>query len=289
MRSAPSSRRVSLKRTYTDLGSVVLQNKLTEALAQPYSAGDILSQSGLSSYGLGGGTSSVHTHSSKWSPVSQAVFTTASESPWTILAANDLACLGFGVTEAEVKKLSILDLVQEERRQWLESKLRKPPPENTGNDDSLEKSKSSTVNTHSLGMGNGVTAQLLSKPPSHATNARRAKTEEGSDTSPRGAKSARNPKHSSKKSRGVLLCGDVVLRLAFTPVLGPDGKHLKDIMFTARNVTCTTWGGRNWDLVFATTAKDTNPESRGVDDGGHMFLYKPQDGSKGQAKIEFAG
>ncbi|OAX78240.1 CAMK/CAMKL/PASK protein kinase [Emergomyces africanus] len=210
MRSAPSSRRVSLKRTYTDLGSVVLQNKLTEALAQPYSAGDILSQSGLSSYGLGGGTSSVHTHSSKWSPVSQAVFTTASESPWTILAANDLACLGFGVTEAEVKKLSILDLVQEERRQWLESKLRKPPPENTGNDDSLEKSKSSTVNTHSLGMGNGVTAQLLSKPPSHATNARRAKTEEGSDTSPRGAKSARNPKHSSKKSRGVLLCGDVV-------------------------------------------------------------------------------
>ncbi|OJD17795.1 CAMK/CAMKL/PASK protein kinase [Emergomyces pasteurianus Ep9510] len=210
MRSVPSSRRVSLKRTYTDLGSVELQNKLTEALGQPYSAGDILSQSGISSYGLGGGASSVHSHSSKWSPVSQAVFTTSSEAPWTILAANDLACLGFGVTEAEVKKLSILDLVQKERRQWLESKLRKPPPENKASHDSLGKSKTGTVNTHSLGLGNGVTAQLLSKPPSHATNARRAKTEDGSGSSPGGTKSAKNPNHASNKSRGVLLCGDVV-------------------------------------------------------------------------------
>ncbi|KKZ58452.1 protein-serine/threonine kinase [[Emmonsia] crescens] len=210
MRSVPSSRRVSLKRTYTDLGSVALQNKLTEALAQPYSTGDILFPSGISSYGLGGGASSVHTHSSKWSPVSQAVFTTGSEAPWTILAANDLACLGFGVTEAEVKKLSILDLVQKERRQWLESKLRKPPLHNTGKLVPSEKSKMSTVNTHSLGMGNGVTAQLLSKPPSHATNARRAKAEDGNGSSPCGTKSAKNPNDTSNKSRGVLLCGDVV-------------------------------------------------------------------------------
>ncbi|OJD20370.1 CAMK/CAMKL/PASK protein kinase [Blastomyces percursus] len=207
MRSIPSSRRVSLKRTYTDLGSVALQNKLTEALAQPYSAGETLSHSGILSYGLGGGNaSSVHAHSSKWFPVSQAVFTTGSTAPWTILAANDLACLGFGVTEADIKKLSILNLVQKERRQWLESKLRKPSPDNTGNPDPSEKLKIHTVNTQSLGMGNGVTAQLLSKPPSHATNARRAKTEDGSW----GTRSAKKMNHSSNKSRGVLLCGDVV-------------------------------------------------------------------------------
>ncbi|PGH33707.1 hypothetical protein GX50_03445 [[Emmonsia] crescens] len=72
-------------------------------------------------------------------------------------------------------------------------------------------------------------------------------------------------------------------------VFSPDGKHLKDIILTARNVTCTTWGGRNWDLIFAATAKDPNPQSHETDDGGHMFLYKPQDGSRGQAKVEFAG
>ncbi|KLJ13177.1 protein-serine/threonine kinase [Blastomyces silverae] len=221
MRSVPSSRRVSLKRTYTDLGSVALQNKLTEALAQPYSAGETLSHSGILSYGLGGGgASSVHTHSSKWSPVSQAVFTTGSIAPWTILAANDLACLGFGVTEAEIKKLSILNLFQKERRQWLESKLRKPSPETTAKPDSPEKLKINTVNTQSLGMGNGVTAQLLSKPPSHATNARRAKTEDGSGSNRWGARSAKKMNHSSNKSRGVLLCGDVVPILKRNGVTG---------------------------------------------------------------------
>ncbi|KAK2776700.1 hypothetical protein FQN52_006490 [Onygenales sp. PD_12] len=201
LRSIPSSRRVSLKRTYTDLGSISLQNKLTEALAQPYSAGEFtVSPTGLSSYGLGGGTPSVHTHSSKWSPVSQAVFTTEAQPGWTILAANDLACLVFGVTQGEVRKLSILDLVQKERRQWLESKLR-----NTGVSDSPDKSR--IINPRSLGMGNGVTAQLLSKPPSRETNPRRSQTENGGYTRPRAAKS---PNHSAKKSRGVLLCGDVV-------------------------------------------------------------------------------
>ncbi|OAT08727.1 CAMK/CAMKL/PASK protein kinase [Blastomyces gilchristii SLH14081] len=220
MKSVPSSRRVSLKRTYTDLGSVALQNKLTEALAQPYSAGETLSHGGIL-YGLGGGgASSVHTHSSKWFPVSQAVFTTGSTAPWTILAANDLACLGFGVTEADIKKLSILNLVQKERRQWLESKLRKPSLDNIGKPDSPDKLKINTVNTASLGMGNGVTAQLLSKSPSNATNARRAKTEDGSGSTPYGQRSAKKMNHSSNKSRGVLLCGDVVPILKRNGVTG---------------------------------------------------------------------
>ncbi|KAK2785269.1 hypothetical protein FQN53_007845 [Emmonsiellopsis sp. PD_33] len=72
-------------------------------------------------------------------------------------------------------------------------------------------------------------------------------------------------------------------------VFSPEGKHLKDIIFTARNMACTTWGGRNWDIIFVATGKDRNPEPRQVDDGGHMFLYKPAAGIKGQPKFEFAG
>ena len=45
----------------------------------------------------------VHGHSNRWAPAAQAIFTTQSKAPWTILAANDLACLVFGVTNAEVK------------------------------------------------------------------------------------------------------------------------------------------------------------------------------------------
>ncbi|EEH45298.2 CAMK/CAMKL/PASK protein kinase [Paracoccidioides brasiliensis Pb18] len=211
MRSVPLSRRVSLKRTYTDLGLVSLQNKLTDALDKPYTTGDMISPTGTSFYGLGGGVSSVHTHSSKWSPVSQDVFTTESKAPWTILAANDLACLGFGVTQGELKKLSILTLVQKERRQWLESKLRKipPDPDSSGKTDPPVKSTVNTVNTHTLGMGNGVTAQLLSKPPSHAKNSPRATPENGSGSS-FSSRLAKNPNHFPNKSRGVLLCGDVV-------------------------------------------------------------------------------
>ncbi|EQL27684.1 hypothetical protein BDFG_09549 [Blastomyces dermatitidis ATCC 26199] len=72
-------------------------------------------------------------------------------------------------------------------------------------------------------------------------------------------------------------------------VFSPDGKRRKDIPLTAQNVTCTTWGGCNWDLIFATTAQNPDAQGSEVDDGGHMFLYKPEDGSKGQAKLEFAG
>lgn len=72
-------------------------------------------------------------------------------------------------------------------------------------------------------------------------------------------------------------------------VFGPDGKHLKDVIFTSRNPTCTTWGGRNHDILFLTSASDRSPAPREVDDGGHMFMYKPGGGIKGTPKFEFAG
>ncbi|KAF9885748.1 hypothetical protein FE257_012633 [Aspergillus nanangensis] len=200
-RSTPVSRRVSLKRTYTEVSSVSNQSKLTETLAQPYSAMESFSPTNTSPFGFGFPVPALHTHSSKWAPVSQAVFRTESHAPWTILAANDLACLIFGVTQAELRKLGILEVVQKDRRQWLESKLRDPSTDVAAK---IPTSRVPPPGTRQMGMGNGITAQLLSKPPSRV---RKAQTDDGYGSSTR---SPRHLNHPATKSRGVLLCGDVV-------------------------------------------------------------------------------
>ncbi|KAL9618932.1 MAG: hypothetical protein Q9160_006396 [Pyrenula sp. 1 TL-2023] len=209
-KSAPISRRGSLKRTYTDLSAMSLQAKLVEALAQPYSSKEqdaaINMLSGHAfpprqTTNQPATSSSVHSHSSKWAPVSQAVFRTEAADPWTILAANDLACLVFGVTRAEVRKLSVLEIIHDEQRAWLEGKLRDQP---------LEGEAKSRINstTKLLGSRGGITAQLLSKTPSRQkVTIRRAQTDDGVG----GYYRSKVPKnHASKKSRGVLLCGDVL-------------------------------------------------------------------------------
>ncbi|KAL4819254.1 hypothetical protein BDW67DRAFT_155595 [Aspergillus spinulosporus] len=208
LKSAPASRRVSLKRTFTDVSSAIPQRQLIEPLAQPYPTADPFSPLGTPIIGSVFQTPALHTHSSKWNPVSQAVFRTESKAPWTILAANDLSCLVFGVTQAEVRKLSILEVVQEDRRQWLESKLRNPTTDAAAKvRPSPDKSRMKPVVPKSMGMGNGVTAQLLSKPPSRSRPSRRAQTDDGYGSS---AYTARQLNHPATKSRGVLLCGDVV-------------------------------------------------------------------------------
>ncbi|KAF7510597.1 hypothetical protein GJ744_006209 [Endocarpon pusillum] len=218
MDAEPRARRSSLKRTFTDTSSLSLQAKLMEALAQPYSEnGQKSSYNLLSPPTLPGGLPaaqaaagpSVHSHSSKWAPAAQAVFRTEAKSPWTILAANDLACLVFGVTRAEVRKLGILEVVQEDRRSWLEEKLRGPGP------DSAEKARvaanlsltNGTIKKSLVGSRGGITAQLLSKAPAREKTQRRAQTDDGSG----GYYKPRTPKnHPATRSRGVLLCGDVV-------------------------------------------------------------------------------
>lgn len=229
--SPPPTRRASLKRTYTDLNGLSLQNKLLEAMAQPYTTTDsALNENPLSpsltltrfptNSSLPGSLPAgptVHGHSSRWAPAAQAIFTTESKSPWTILAANDLACLVFGVTKAEVRKMGILEVVREERRAWLVEKLAHPddfgsksPPLQT-----QSKPASPTSSTSFLLGSGGVTAKLLSKPSSrNQTPSRRAQTDDGAGSSIVAAKkkAAKGgaPNHSSNKSRGVLLCGDVV-------------------------------------------------------------------------------
>ncbi len=215
-RSPPGPRRASLKRTYTDLSSASLQAKLMEALAKPYTADEqsaayslqppaIMSAS--TSVPQATGAPAVHSHSSKWAPAQQAIFRTDSKEPWTILAANDLACLIFGVTRAEVRKLGILEVVQKERRQWLEDKLRGTGPDL---EEKAMQAASSTVENEKKSMirgRGGITALLLKKTPSRDKPAGKSQTDDGVG----GFYKTKTPKnHPATKSRGVLLCGDVV-------------------------------------------------------------------------------
>ena len=201
------------KRTYTDLSLLNLQTRLMEALAKPYQVSDGAHESLLSSKPLAGFASAlntgmntpslVHGHN-RWVPAAQAVFATETKSPWTMLAANDLACLVFGVTKAEFKKLSMLEVVREDRRAWLEEKLRSPGSEATAKarQASSKSATTSPKSTTSVKMGGGVTAQLLSKPP---WRQQRAQTDNSRTQTSRG-----QPHHLPNKSRGVLLCGDIV-------------------------------------------------------------------------------
>ncbi|TVY35921.1 Serine/threonine-protein kinase [Lachnellula subtilissima] len=230
--SPPVTRRQSLKRTYTDTAPLTLKNKLMDALAQPFIANDVFHEPILSpsippsSFGMSGPHPlgpAVHGHSSRWAPAAQAIFTTESTAPYTVLAANDLACLVFGVTKAEVRKMGILEVVQEERRSWLEEKLRSPGTvsglssgkQTPRSPDESQSQHTSPTSTTSFLLGRtGVTASLLNRPNSRQAPKmpRRAQTDDGAGSSivARTKAVKGGLYHPSNKSRGVLLCGDVV-------------------------------------------------------------------------------
>ncbi|WQF76082.1 Putative serine/threonine-protein kinase, active [Colletotrichum destructivum] len=220
--SPPPSRRLSLKRTLTDTLPVSVHQQLMDTMAQPYLANQEMAASSTTAHPLSPGNMpsalgpAVHGHSTRWVPAAQAIFTTESKPPWTIIAANDLACLVFGVTKAEVRKMGILEVVQEERRAWLEKKLLQMDPEDTIKE--AEDIPQTTVppptppTSSLLGGRGGITAQLLSKPNSRSQPpkavARKAQTVHSGDPNP--PKLRGNSRHQSSRSRGVLLCGDVV-------------------------------------------------------------------------------
>ncbi|RMZ84430.1 hypothetical protein DV738_g677, partial [Chaetothyriales sp. CBS 135597] len=207
-----ASARARMKRTYTDLTSLSLQEKLREALALPYSSHDgafaskashQLTPATATSLQTAVSSAAVHTHSGKSSAPAQAVFRTDADSPWTILAANDIACLIFGVTRAEVRSLSILGIIEEHRRAWLEERLGRPPePEHKQEEDQHR------TGTKLLASGKGgITARLLSKAPSRVSKlSQRAQTDHASGGLP--PQPSKN--HAPTRSRGVLLCGDVL-------------------------------------------------------------------------------
>ncbi|KAL1600528.1 serine/threonine protein kinase [Paraconiothyrium brasiliense] len=217
--------RAALKRTLTDVAPLSIQHQLNDALAQPYRVWEqdltnqlisptIPTATPLSSIPgpHSGGPAPHGQHGSRWAPAAQAIFTTEATAPWTITAANDLACLVFGVTRAEVRKLGILEVVREERRKWLEDKLRDPQTGSKASRESHNQSQQTTpAPTTTLKVGNGVTARLLSKPSSRQVAQRRAQTDDGSGSSYAQKSNTKGvTHHESKPSRGVLLCGDVV-------------------------------------------------------------------------------
>ncbi|KAK3069932.1 serine/threonine protein kinase [Teratosphaeriaceae sp. CCFEE 6253] len=203
-------KRASLKRTYTDVAGYSLQHRLTEAMAKPYrtnqpDSGHVLKHAPtLPNAPTRGSTLNERAPHGHRHAQAQAIFTTEGQSPWTITAANDLACLVFGVTTAEVRKLGIMEVIKPERRKWLEDKLRNPQaPPRPKPTPSQRPSPSGSM----TGMRNGVTAKLLSKPPARETyQSRRSKTENGVMNPSNGG----SLNHNKNRSRGVLLCGDVV-------------------------------------------------------------------------------
>ncbi|KAF8466970.1 hypothetical protein BDZ91DRAFT_154082 [Kalaharituber pfeilii] len=190
----PTTRRASLKRTFTDTTTLTLQTKLIDAMAQPYVPGD---HGPLSAAPLAMTSSSVHAHTNRYAPTSQAIFTTEAHEPWTILAANDLACLVFGLTQAEIRKIGIMEVVKEERREWLRQRLE--CPEESAKSFPYPHSHHGTPSPSIAQLQNGV----------RATSKRRVQTAEAHKL-PLGNAGRGDSNHSQKRSRGVLLCGDVV-------------------------------------------------------------------------------
>ena len=207
------------KRTYTDLSLLTLQTRLVEALARPYPANEgdhsahPLSPTPIPAFGKPMNSNAhspwvVHGHSNRQAPPAQAIFTTETSAPWTILAANDLACLVIGVTKGELRKLSILEVVRDYKRAWLEERLRRTDLDETPQTrpSSNKSSRSNSGTKSNLSMGTGVTAQLLSKPSSRELAKQKAKGESINGSKPSRASS----KSAYRNARGVLLCGDVV-------------------------------------------------------------------------------
>jgi protein-serine/threonine kinase len=218
---AKSSTHPDLRRTYTDVAPLALQTRLMDALAKPYIPNDssdlVLSPTTFPDFGtalhaVATGSMNNHSHVHRWSPAAQAIFTTETHAPWTILAANDLACLVFGVTKAEVKKLGILEVVREDRRNWLEDKLKAPGSEAAAKARAsyTKSQRPSPSPSMSMAMGGGITALLLRKPPVRKSASRRSQTDDGSGSSYNQKKAKGGSNHHTNKSRGVLLCGDVV-------------------------------------------------------------------------------
>lgn len=54
-------------------------------------------------------------------------------------------------------------------------------------------------------------------------------------------------------------------------------------------MTCPTWGGKNFDTLFITSARERTGDDTGADEGGNIFRYKVGGGVKGLPKNEFGG
>jgi protein-serine/threonine kinase len=76
----------------------------------------------------------------------QAIFSTAAESPWKILNANDLACLEFGISEQDIKRgVSILECFEAGRQEWIRERLQGRVESDAGSSEETESTKHETT------------------------------------------------------------------------------------------------------------------------------------------------
>ena len=221
--SIPRHRRASLKRTNTDTGGLSFQHKLTEAIVQPYHTSERrhlapiqTNTSAALNNPLSPGISSHQ--NTRTAPSTQSIFTTDAREPWTIAAANDLGCLVFGLSKQDIRKMSILELFREDKRQWLESKLKLRQGDASPSPTSMRPLRK-TPSPRFVDMPTGITARLLSKPSSRDSS----RATRPGQTSTRSSSENEHPQRPSvdtalvagtkselPSSRGVLVCGDVL-------------------------------------------------------------------------------
>ena len=67
----------------------------------------------------------------------QSVFTIEADLPWSVKAANDLACLMFGISKTTIKALTLMDLIAPQFRDFVMSRLTKTAFENRRGDHNL--------------------------------------------------------------------------------------------------------------------------------------------------------
>jgi len=242
-RSSPSARNSQgLKRALTDGKPLYLQTQLANSMARPHSALDSMLDSALLSPSLipsfaklsmsASAGASAHA-SPRWSPAAQAVFSTETQEPWTMLSANDFACLVFGVTKAEIRKVGILEVIREDRRDWLQNKLRGVGSEQilrTKTSGSKSR-RSSPGPISSLAVRGGVGAPPLTKPNSRHTSIKRTQAD---SESPR-AMSSRGSTGDPSKPRGVLICGDVL------PIQKRNGSTGSASLWVKEKKGCLIW------------------------------------------------
>lgn len=60
----------------------------------------------------------------------QLVFTIANDNPWLVIVANDLACLMFGVSQLQIKALTLMDLIAPQFRDFVTLRLNRYHPGN---------------------------------------------------------------------------------------------------------------------------------------------------------------
>ncbi|CDK26528.1 unnamed protein product [Kuraishia capsulata CBS 1993] len=70
-------------------------------------------------------------------------------------------------------------------------------------------------------------------------------------------------------------------------VYNPHGELIKQVKLDAKCLACTTWGGKDSDVIYVVSAYNKFDDRTPEDAGGHLFKFKT--GVKGVSKYEFAG